>query len=420
VAELVQRGVDLSRLIDEHVLRGDWVKALVQDNPQPTRAKIFERVGNLLAQVNGILESSAVTQIPLECSGSTDRREERIRNIQTFAITTRRSKKRDEVALHDALLWEAVEDAPKLADLILTLDRSLGHLRSKGQRIALMLDEVVACALMGGAGEQELADIFSHTLSQDLHPDVAFLSMDDVTAIAGMESSLLNGPPRALRAAASKLAAVRTDRLVSGEPVSDDEIGRILVSAISTYKEDRAQVEREREGRIAAEKKVAQLREDIDGFKSALSEKDAFLNAELREQARREAARGKEGELSEAKQRKRRDWMLFSAALASGGFACFLFSIPWAGALALTLAVISLFWTALAQDTPPVSLVAVGLVVSVVVAITEIVATFPEARRMLGISQQKGLAEPPATATAPERPSLPAPVGGSAPSASTK
>src|SRR5664279_296683 len=52
VAELVQRGVDLSRLIDEHVLRGDWVKALVQDNPQPTRAKIFERVGNLLAQVN--------------------------------------------------------------------------------------------------------------------------------------------------------------------------------------------------------------------------------------------------------------------------------------------------------------------------------------------------------------------------------
>jgi hypothetical protein len=165
VAELVQVGVDLPRLIDEHVLRGDWVKALVEDNPQPTRAKIFERVGNLLAQVNGILESSAITQIPLECSASTDRREGRIRDIQTYTITARGYKKRDEVALHDALLWEAVEDTPKLADLILTLDRSLGHIRSKGQRIGIMLDEVVACALMGGAGEQELADIFSHTLS---------------------------------------------------------------------------------------------------------------------------------------------------------------------------------------------------------------------------------------------------------------
>ncbi len=191
VLELVQQGVNLARLIDEHVLRGDWIKALIQDDPRPTRAKIFERVENLVKQVGGILESSAITTVHLECCESTERRLERIREIQTFAIATRRNKKRDEVALHDALLWEAVEESPKLADVILTLDRSLGHVRSKGQRIAMMLDEVVACALIGGSGEQELAEIFSYTLSQDLQPDIAFLSMDDVVAIAGMESSLL-------------------------------------------------------------------------------------------------------------------------------------------------------------------------------------------------------------------------------------
>jgi ABC-type multidrug transport system fused ATPase/permease subunit len=244
--------------------------------------------------------------------------------------------------------------------------------------------------------------------------------MGDIAAIAGMESSLLNGPPRALRAAASKLAAIRNDRLVSDKPVPDDEIGRILVAAISAYRDDRAQVEREREGRIAAEEQVERLRNDVGQLKTALNEKEAFLKAELSEHIRRETERDRKSELNEEKQRKRRDWMLFSALLALASLVCLFFKIPWAAGVALTLAAVSLLWSALAQDTPSVSLRTAGLLVPIVLAVTGIVEKWPDARRVLGISEPQGSPDSSAVAAAPKRRPPVAPVGGGTPSSSTK
>jgi hypothetical protein len=68
-----------------------------------------------------------------------------------------------------------------------------------------------------------------------------------ILAIAGMEAKLLTGPPRALRRAAAELSTIRAARLHTGQTISDDEVGRILIANISSYQGDRRIAQRERE-----------------------------------------------------------------------------------------------------------------------------------------------------------------------------
>lgn len=400
ISSLLRNGVDVNRLIDERVIRGPWIRALLDGCPTPTPEHIFARVDDLIGQVDGILASSDVSIVNLERSIPDARRTERIAEIKALALKTRTFEKGDEVASHDALLWEAVEDDPKIADLVLTLDRSLERIKVGGNRLAVPWDEIVAYTLMGGVGEQDFAELLNYSLARDLSPDAAFLSVHDVQTIAQMESALLAGPGRALREAARKLAALRNVRLASGQQIPHDEVGRILLASISAYKDDRAAADREREQRVAAETRLAQIEGSLEVLSDELREARAAskrldsletslnasltdlarLRADAAESTRRQAtAEADEKELIE-RTRRRRDWMLFSAVLIGAVIATSLCGLRFAALLLAIAAAGGLLWSAVAQQTPKPSFKVIGSVIGILAAIAGILEKWPSLR----------------------------------------
>lgn len=418
VVQLVSRGVNLRGLADAQVLRADWIAALLSDHASPSREQVETRVGALLSQVEGMLSAGGVVSVHADRGAATATREERIDRIKEVAMEVRSFAKSDDVALHDALLWEAVDEDPRLADLILTMDRSLGRIRPNGQRIAIMLDEVVAYALMGGAREPELASLFSHTLAQDLHPDAPFLTLEDVTTIAGMEVNLLSGPPRTLKRAAAHLAQLRSRRATSGEPVRDDEVGRIFVGALSSYRDDRLLAEKaraaaekarseadaERAEKVAARKNAEELREKlsveekvgaarvssaegrVQGVESELARvrsELASLKADEAARERRKKVEEDEAQTARNAAKRRKDWMLWSAFAIGVAVALGVFGIFWGAAVACIAGIVALVWGAQAQETPSVSLTALSFIVAVIVATAGIAEKWSQARAAL-------------------------------------
>ena len=437
IGDILANGVKLGPLVDAQVLRADWIAAMLRDFGNPSREQIAERVDALLTQVNAMLDGSAVTRVHLDRGGDPDEHETRVDQIKQLALESRHFTKGDEVAAHDALLWGALEEAPRLADIILTLDRSLGRIRVGGRRAAVMLDEVVAYALIGGAGEDELAGLFNHTLSQDLHPDAAFLTLEEIQMISGMESSLLTAPPKALKRAAVRLAQVRAERVSSGEAVRDDEIGKILLTAVASYRDDRAvaeralnEVERERqraehelEAKLALAKEAGDLKErlalgeTLAAARTAAAEQksqaaEAELNrlrgetalhrAEDEERARRKLLAESEDDRARESARRRRDWMLWCASVFGAAVVLALCGILWAACVAAIASMAALVWTALAQETPSVSLAILSFGVAVVVAGAGITEKWPQARGALRVptpASSTGPVAPPSAAT---------------------
>ena len=404
IVDLVQKGVDLPSLISNHVVRADWVRELFNHDSFPSRDDVFGKVENILAYVDDFLNKSSVTRVHLDRDGDTPVRQERLKLIQQFAIEIRKYEKHEEVATHDVLLWEALEETPTLADLILSQDRILGRLQIAGDRAAIMLDEIVAYALMGGAEEEELADIFSYTLTLDIYPEAAFLDISDLHAIAGMEATLLNGPPRALRRAAKQLSEVRSKRLSSGQPVNDDEVGRILVSSISTYRDDRVIAEQEREKRLKVEEDSANLRGDLANLENRLEKAEstashvasleenlntvqqerASLQADLEEVRKRQESSVKKEEEDNTRYKKQRDWMLFSAFFVLFvGLPLILAGFQFAAGASIICAFLILLWTSLSQETPSISLRLVSLVIAVVVSATGIIEKWSQIQPVL-------------------------------------
>ena len=403
IVDLVQKGVDLPSLISNHVVRADWVRKLFNHDPFPSRDDVFEKVENILAYVDNFLNKSSVTRVHLDRDGDTPVRQERLKIIQQFAIEIRKYEKHEEVATHDVLLWEALEETPTLSDLILSQDRTLGRIQIAGDRAAIMLDEIVAYALMGGAEEEELADIFSYTLTLDIYPEAAFLDISDLHAIAGMEAALLNGPPRALRRAAQQLSEVRSKRLSSGQPVNDDEVGRILVSSISAYRDDRIIAEQEREKRLKVEEDTASLRGDLANLENRLEKAEstasrvasleenlntvqqerASLQADLEEARKRQESSEKKKEEDNTRYKKQRDWMLFSAFLVLVGLPLILAGFQFAAGASIICAVLILLWTSLSQETPSISLRLVSLIITIVLSATGIIEKWPQIQPVL-------------------------------------
>jgi hypothetical protein len=270
-----------------------------------------------------------------------------------------------------------------------------------------MWDELVAYALMGGADEATMVEILTHSLSEDLCPEVRFLRVEDVQTLARMEVSLLTGPPRALRAAAGKLAALRAARLASGESVSDDEVGRIMMDAIASYRADRAIADREREGRIAAERDAGDLRERIqvlgqkvrDGeaaqerLKTVSAKLDATLvdssslRADLKEVTKRQDRMEEQRKEDEKNSLRRRDWMLFSAVLLVVALLAFLADVSWAGYAIIAFVVGCVLWSALAQETPKASLKILTATVALIAGIAGAIEKVTPLRAMVQTGQ---------------------------------
>jgi len=389
VIEIIEQGIDLKRLVDTNVLSSDWIIALFEDENLPSRDQILNRIDQLVTAVISTLDSSGVKRIYLERETTDEQRRERIESIQEFALETRHFTKHESVALHDALLWEAV-DHLQFADLILTMDRSLGRIRVNNRRVAIMLDDVVACALIGGAGEQELCGLFNHTLSMDLHQEASFLNVQDIQAIANMESTLLSGPVRALRQAAKRLAELKNERLRTGEPIPPDEISRILVSSISSYRDDRACAIREKEQRQIecdkrkeAEEKLRSVEmELIDSENERLShnrrlaslearcgelEKEkASFKADYEAQKQQKTAADRNAQLNKESANRRRDWMLFCLFLCILSGLLLYFGFTWSAGFLGFIIIVSLGWAALAQETPRISLALLTLIVAII------------------------------------------------------
>lgn len=374
VLDLVAKGVDLPPLLEHSVVSGDWVRALVHDRRRPTGEDVSVRLDALMNQVDGFLATAGVQRVHLERSPDGLTRLERIGCIKAAAKSVRQYEKKDDVARHDALMWESIVDDSNLADLVLTRDRSLLRL-DVAPRIAIMLDEVTTRVLLGGVDERGLAEIINHALSRDLNPEGVFLDLEDVRTIARMELSLLNGPPRVLRMAARRIARIRRERLENGKELDDAAIGRMMTNAISSYRHDRAVAERQREKNSTLLREAEDLRlrlettrarqEETERERAEAASESARLRADADERTRRETIRDRTEDERKKDEMRRQDWMsLAVVATVLSGAAVALDSK--AAALGLIgMAAVIFGWLRIASKPPEVSLRLVSALIAV-------------------------------------------------------
>lgn len=262
VVELTSRGVDYERLIETGMLRDDWVVALFQDRKKPTREQALERVDSLISQAESVLESVRYVVTHLDRGDPNNERGERTESIREFARNARGFAKPDEVATHDALLWEAV-DGNEIADLVMTRDRTLRFIvKATGESVCAMFDDLIAAAFLGGADQAGLVKLFNHVIAMDLLPSGGLLSPEDIETIAGIEASLLSAPTRQLRRAAARVHQIKRSNLQSGRPVDDGEIAKAVLSVLASVKSDAVEsARREAKLRLAQEVAEEQTRE---------------------------------------------------------------------------------------------------------------------------------------------------------------
>jgi hypothetical protein len=284
-AKLISKGLNLLELTKHSVFRAPWLSALLDDAEPLTAKSLNSRIERLLDFVERFIAGAGIGRVHLEREGDSAARSEKIAELQRLAFESRGWDKSELVVKHDALLWEAVEDDSPLADYVMTLDSSLPRvLLPNGKRLGVMFDEVVAAVLIGEDKEDRMAQLFSFSLSQNMLPDSGFLSMADLIAVADMEVKLLSGPPKALRTAAAKLAQLRRSRAATGVPIPPDEVGRLILSAVSSYEDDKQTIAALSEEKARLQQKVVALEPRIAEGRS-LQEQNVALQARVDELA---------------------------------------------------------------------------------------------------------------------------------------
>ncbi len=279
---IINKGVDVGALLNKKMLNNEFLEAIYILNESPDAAYIESYTNKILADIDEWLEEIGAERVYLEKKAEDETRTEKIRIIQEKSLLLNRREKRKNSAYHDALLWELIEDKDSQGDMVISLDRTLSKISiGNKKRLSIMLDELMAYALLGNVSEEEMAEIFSYTLSKDLISDSDFFTTKDIETIASMEASILNASEPMLRLAIREINDKKVEAAKSGEAFEAEDIQRIVLGIISTYKEDGRKLEIERVLRNVSEEQNNIRAMELEKKLSTLS--DRFEESERKQ-----------------------------------------------------------------------------------------------------------------------------------------
>lgn len=298
VQALATKGVDLKRLRGEELVRGAWIDGLIGGLPNLDRDSVLQRVDELLASLDEVMRAQNVAVVHLDHGGDAATRAERVQQLKDISFEARGWEKADAVALHDALLWGAIEDQPAIADVVLSLDRSLTRMKTTAGRLAISFDDVIAYALLGNPDVVEIADLFNSALIDNIVPSSEFLSIDDIQTVANMESGLLTAPENQLRRAAAKIADLKRNKALQGGAATDGDIARVVLNVVTAAPKETRALTEEREKNQAL---VAKLVEVEGALEKSSRQAEESARAASRVSRLEEQMLELRGQLAEAK-----------------------------------------------------------------------------------------------------------------------
>lgn len=403
VQGFLRNGVDVAELVNGGLIRIEWTRGFTGRFPCPKEDDVSCYCSELTDAARKWVSELGLQATHLDQFGETPARAEKVKALRQASFSARKVEKKSTPATHDAILWEACEGEGRLADHVITFDRSLIRIEVEHRRLGLIFDEVVAMMLLGPMSEDDLAKLFSASLKHDLMGTGDHLKLEDVETIATLEARILGLPRRQLKTLMARIRDYRVRCAVDGKDPDPSEISRIVMTfAVRFGETERALVaERHRTDELTSQlKNLGDIQGDNQKLQRQLDEVVRRLGAQdqrvseltsgisatrtdlaVEKRLREEADSAKQGLTEQSK--NRRDWLLFAALSLSAGVVLavvldLLAAIPF---FALSLLVVS--WVALAQEIRPIGLVLLSTLAAVGTFVTVVIAKWGDIRSFL-------------------------------------